>query len=153
MARNFTGILAFVASIIPTVFIYIHKKKQETERKENEDSYYPPFPTEVVNILNACKLCFLATANQSEPHICTMNFTYCLDEELLILCTRRDTKKYKQIMNSSNVAVLLHDFPHLSNLTEEATEAHGRTLSITLNGRVTVCRKGAIFIFLFFASY
>jgi hypothetical protein len=33
------------------------------------------------------------------------------DDKLLIMSTRRDTRKFEQILECSKVALLLHDFP------------------------------------------
>ena len=78
-----------------------------------------------------------------------MNFTYYQEEEIVIMATKRDTKKFRQISRSGSVALLIHDFPHLK-LNEEGepesprddsagvTKGHQRspscTYSITLNG-------------------
>jgi hypothetical protein len=51
-----------------------------------------------------------------------MNFTYCRKEEVIILSTRRNTKKFYQIVENPKVAVLIHDFPV------------AKQWSITLNG-------------------
>ena len=40
-----------------------------------------------------------------------MNFTYYQKDELVIMCTKRDTKKFRQIIKSNTVALLIHDFP------------------------------------------
>ena len=78
------------------------------------------------------KLCFLATVSGNEPHLSLMNFTYYQQDEVLIFTTRRDTKKFKQIQDCSNVAVLAHDFPHLQDSSKDVI--FSRKWSITLNG-------------------
>ena len=90
------------------------------------------------------RLCFLATQNDGEPHLSLMNFTYYQEEEIIILCTRRNTKKFTQILNNPKVAVLIHDFPHL-NLEDDANAVaacHGKSWSITLNGFCEVGDNG-----------
>mmetsp|Transcript_1247 Transcript_1247/g.1294 ORF Transcript_1247/g.1294 Transcript_1247/m.1294 type:complete len:129 (+) Transcript_1247:131-517(+) len=69
-----------------------------------------------------------------------MNFTYYQEEECLILCTRKDTKKYQQIKNNPKIAVLIHDFPHLA--ATDGDENHGKTFSVTLNGYCEVYDAG-----------
>lgn len=89
----------------------------------------------------ASKLCFLATQCDGEPHLSLMNFTYFQRDEVIILCTRRDTKKYNQIVKNTKVAVLIHDFPHL-NTPGVDDDSHGKSWSITLNGTCTVLNPG-----------
>ena len=105
----------------------------------------PPLPPTVVQLLNASQLCFLSTSFGNDPHLSLMNFTYYQPEEVVIMCTKRDTKKFRQIMQSSSVALLIHDFPHLKlegsvEVEHVAPNADsGRTFSITLNGIAEVC--------------
>ena len=80
----------------------------------------PPLPEPVADALNRSRLCFLATASgglqeQPEPHLSLMRFTYTagLEEpgsEVMIISTRRDTKKYDIVTQNENVALLVHDF-------------------------------------------
>jgi hypothetical protein len=114
----------------------------------------PPLPPTVVRLLQASQLCFLSTSFGNDPHLSLMNFTYYQEEEVVIMATKRDTKKFRQITRSNTVALLIHDFPHLK-LNEEggpespredsgendgggAAEGRARssscTYSITLNG-------------------
>ena len=106
--------------------------KYSTMSKDNE--YFPPLPSEVVDLLNISKLCFLATVSGSEPHLSLMNFTYYQPDEVLIFTTRRDTKKFQQIQDCANVAVLAHDFPHLAQDVTPTNSSYSRKWSITLNG-------------------
>jgi hypothetical protein len=69
-----------------------------------------------------------------------MNFTYVREEEVIVLSTRRNTKKFEQITENPKVAVLVHDFPH-NNVQNSATTStdggcgyQGKSWSITLNG-------------------
>ena len=104
----------------------------------------PPLPSTVVRLLQASQLCFLSTSFRNDPHLSLMNFTYYQDEEIVIMATKRDTKKFRQISQSGHVALLIHDFPHLK-LNEEGEPESPRddssgaakgacTYSITLNG-------------------
>lgn len=103
----------------------------------------PPLPFHVVRLLEASQLCFLSTSHNNDPHLSLMNFTYYQPDEVIILCTKRETKKFRQIIKSNTVALLIHDFPHLK-LDEDVksggrprTES-GKTYSITLNGTCEV---------------
>ena len=107
----------------------------------------PPLPFHVVRLLEASQLCFLSTSHNNDPHLSLMNFTYYQPDEVIILCTKRETKKFRQIVKSNTVALLIHDFPHLkldedvkSDVKSEGrprTES-GKTYSITLNGTCEV---------------
>jgi hypothetical protein len=70
-----------------------------------------------------------------------MNFTYWQKGDVIILCTRRSTKKYSHLVKNSKVAVLIHDFPNL-HTPDVADESHGKTWSITLNGSCTILEPG-----------
>ena len=95
----------------------------------------PPLPESIVKLLQASRLCFLATQADGDPHLSLMNFTYYQAEELIIMCTRRATKKYEQMLSSRSVAILIHDFPHLAESGNGGGGGqHGKTLSVTLNG-------------------
>lgn len=65
-----------------------------------------------------------------------MNFTFVRKGDIIILCTRKNTKKFAQIKQNHRVAVLIHDFPHLNNENAEVSTdlTHGKSWSITLNG-------------------
>lgn len=111
------------------------KKRLHTSASNAElyDGYVqPPLPEAIVKLLLASRLCFLATQADGEPHLSLMNFTYYQAEELIIFATRRNTKKFDQMMECNSVAILIHDFPHLHE--SEKTTSHGKSYSITLNG-------------------
>ncbi len=96
----------------------------------------PPFPQEVASLLNRTRLCYLSTTGkEGEPHLSLMNFTYVQDEEIIIVSTRRDTLKARNILESKKIAILIHDFPHLrkGKVPEE-----GCTYSITLYGTAKI---------------
>jgi nitroimidazol reductase NimA-like FMN-containing flavoprotein (pyridoxamine 5'-phosphate oxidase superfamily) len=95
--------------------------------------YYPPLPPLAVRMLEASRLCHLATSSDNHSHLSLMNFTYYQAEEVIIICTRRDTKKYSQLIENSNIALLIHDFPNL-RMEGAKTDMHTKTVSITLTG-------------------
>ena len=91
----------------------------------------PPLPPSITNLLDNTRLCFMASQQDSEPHLCLMNFTYHHEEEILILCTRRDTKKFLQLVENPSVAILIHD------------QVTSPKCSCTLNGRVEIIEGGS----------
>ena len=82
----------------------------------------PPLPKVVVDLLNACSLCYLSTS-------------YVQSHEVIVLSTRKDTLKLQNLLQSPQVAILVHDFPHLQNSKKEN---YGNTYSITLYGTTRV---------------
>lgn len=120
------------------------KPRPKPERKIYGE-LLPPLPPAVVAVLKASKLCFLATNENNEPHLSLMNFTYVAAKEVIVLCTRRDTKKFSQIVSNpkvgicgrhpplnvlilrAQVAILVHDFPHVRFEGEDAESFHGKT--------------------------
>jgi len=97
----------------------------------------------VVNMLNAARLCTPATKCNG-PHLYLVNFTCFRPDEVLVLCTRRNTKKYEQLTHNCEVAVINDDFPllHSENGLPGADSGNvsgnisggGSSCSITLNG-------------------
>ncbi|CAN0118754.1 unnamed protein product, partial [Ectocarpus sp. 12 AP-2014] len=77
----------------------------------HEADMTPPLPDDVVRLLQASRLCFLSTFSNDHPHLSLMNFTYHHADEVIILSTRRDTKKYQLVQTGRNVALLVHEFP------------------------------------------
>lgn len=145
MSHQSDGLCLFLSSLIVSIFIF--QKVDFSSRKGNQiqksskysilnkdDDIFPPLPQEVVDLLNISKLCFLATVSGNEPHLSLMNFTYYQPDEVLIFTTRRNTKKFQQIQDCSNVAVLAHDFPHLAQDASSPNSGYSRKWSITLNG-------------------
>lgn len=85
-------------------------------------------PHEILNLLKTQKFCSLATCYQDEPHVSLMNFTYLAEEELIILSSREDTTKVRQIKKNPSVAILLFSLGGEGKLP----------LSCTLYGTATV---------------
>lgn len=78
-----------------------------------EDDYAPPLPPAVTAVLERASLAYLATVEEGLPHLSLMSYTHADDEELgpvLVMTTRRDTKKYRALCATPSVAVLIHDF-------------------------------------------
>jgi len=126
------GIILFFSGVC--VFEVLKRSvKRSRTKNDYEIDVTPPLPKEAVNILHLSKLCHLATCTDNEPHLSLMNYTYYQLDEVIILCTRRNTKKYFQLLNCKKVAILVHDFPHI-----ETENQHNQTFSITLNGIVSL---------------
>lgn len=145
------GLCAFTLTVAG---ILLYKQRTTSSRRRESyfdkiwkpspsfDEYFPPLPDEVVEVLRTSKLCYLATQSDGNPHLSLMNFTYCRKEEVLILSTRRNTKKFYQIIENPKVAVLIHDFPaevvlpspSASGESTGAEKKAAKQWSITLNG-------------------
>lgn len=105
--------------------------------------YEPPLPEPVAQALDRACLCFLATSNAVSPHLSLMRFTYTSSllahgAEVLIMSTKRMTKKYELFCQNKNVALLVHDFTSDSRHDQtnyDVLEGKQR-FSITLNGVV-----------------
>ncbi|EKX50111.1 hypothetical protein GUITHDRAFT_135304 [Guillardia theta CCMP2712] len=83
---------------------------------DNEESYTPPLPPEVKEMLTSASLCHLSCNDKGDaPHTSLMNFTFVPEEEdLIIMTTRKDTKKYRLLSQRPDVSLLVHDFPQIS---------------------------------------
>jgi len=79
----------------------------------DEQKLKPPFPPEMVKLLDAASLCYLSTAQDSAPHLSLMSYTYVPESGTILFSTRRNTKKCANLKANPRVAILLHDFPHL----------------------------------------
>eukprot|EP00386_Alphamonas_edax_P007322 GDKI01024338.1.p1 GENE.GDKI01024338.1~~GDKI01024338.1.p1 ORF type:complete len:184 (-),score=47.69 GDKI01024338.1:24-575(-) len=117
------------------------------------EDFSPPFPECIVGVLERASLCYFATCEDSAPHLSLMNFSWTHDPQLgglLIMTTRRDTKKYTALQTNPQVALLVHDFDQLRRPhthTQEDTAASsgcgGGTCSITVYGEA-VEAKGEV---------
>ena len=102
----------------------------------------PPFPAEIVKLLQDSCLCYLGvTMEDNTAHLCLMNFTYMPGEEIIIMSTRRDTTKFHAILRMTRCTLLMHDFPTGVEARASDTTAashYGKTHSITMYGIVKV---------------
>lgn len=131
--------LAFFACSLLYRFINDRKKlhSQTPASISSSGEYSPPLPKTVTDVLNVSKLCHLATAEDGEPHLSLMNFTYHQPDEVIIMSTRRDTKKFILLDANPKVSLLIHDFPHLQS-QDEGEDLGRQTCSITMNGTAYV---------------
>lgn len=137
------GIFALAASSI-LIYKHLTKRIKKGDKRRSSSTfigeYFPPLPDEVVEVLRTSRLCYLATQSDGNPHLSLMNFTYCRDKEVIILSTRRNTKKFYQIVENPSVALLIHDFPSQNTPSSPSTstktdeERRDKQWSITLNG-------------------
>ena len=139
------GLLTFAGILALGIGLEAYRRRQggtdALGGKDDEGYVSPPLPQEVVTLLNASRLCHMATQSEDlEPHLSLMNFSYYQTDEVIIMCTSRKTTKYQQILNVPNVAILIHDFPHL-NVDKDISLA-GRSFSITLKGKAAVMDEG-----------
>ena len=83
----------------------------------------------LVVLLDSARLCHLATQADGIPHLSLMNFTYSRTNEVIIISTRRNTRKFIQIAKSPQVSVLIHDFPILKNNTNSSSASSASSAS------------------------
>lgn len=62
----------------------------------------------IVNLLETEKLCFLSTSYQDKPHLSLMLFTYLAHEKRILLSSKSETTKIKNIQKNPEVALLLY---------------------------------------------
>lgn len=63
---------------------------------------------DVLWLLENERLCFLGTSYDKQPHVSLMNFTYLSKERLIILSSRKDTSKVRNIQTNPNVSILIY---------------------------------------------
>ena len=161
-ATTNTGAISLgIFAAIPVLY-YLHKNYQEKKKKASDDvassssssslvksssndmlnGYHirPPFPPVIKKMLSSCRLAYLSTVDNSNStsHLSLMRFTYINDPdygEIVIMTTRRKTKKFDMLMKQKGVALLIHDFPQF-----DGGDGGGNNgiHSITLNGNCII---------------
>lgn len=104
-----------------------------------EDEYAPPLPLQVTHVLERASLAYLATVEDGLPHLSLMSYTHVDDADLgpvLVMTTRRDTKKYRALFTTPAVAVLIHDFDGVraDDCDSKSADLPSGSLSITVYG-------------------
>jgi len=139
--------LTFFSLPIVILQCYNHYKKKLQEKKEIEkrqnkrnlsmlsklrDSLKPPLPPVVQKLLSQCRLAYLSTVDSTSQssHLSLMRFTYLKDEEVIIMSTNTQTKKFTMIQEQRGVALLVHDFG--------TGDVASGEYSITLNGQCSI---------------
>ena len=126
--------LALFAGSLAYFLIRQPKKKPQLGRVDSVIK--PPFPDAISRMLSCCRLAYLSTVDVDSSHLSLMRFTYLKDEEdgeVVILSTRRKTKKFEMLQKQKGVALLVHDFDH---------QGAGGVHSITLNGTCQIIEEG-----------
>ena len=122
------------------------KEKPGAQRGEwrDPDLRFPPFPREIVSLLDSASLCYLSTTMNDMPHLSLMNFTFDRTTQTIIFTTRRDTQKCRNFEQNARVAILIHDFPADQNDDSAESDAayDAATYSITLYGTAKVLVDG-----------
>ena len=83
-------------------------------------------PKEIKNLLKNNKLCSMATCSDKQPYLSLMNFTYLESENKIILSTRKNSKKYKNIQKNKNISLLVS-----SNLPKKSATFLGTALTMS----------------------
>ncbi len=63
-------------------------------------------PNDIKQLLKEERLCVMATCVESNPYSSLMNFTYVEGENKVILSTRKNSKKYSNILKNRNISLL-----------------------------------------------
>jgi hypothetical protein len=139
-----TTTLAFVAE--PNMYSQINKKKRSNEEINDEHASLPsilqggsqlrpPFPQAVRDMLSKCRLAYLSTVDMANAssHLSLMRFTYLNDAEdgeVVIMSTKKKTKKFDMLQQQKGMALLVHDFQQGGN--------DDGVYSITMNGECRI---------------
>jgi hypothetical protein len=122
------------------------KPKSPIYYTRNVKQHNKPFPPEMITMLNRCHLCVLSTY-LAEPHLALMHYTFCKEDNLIILCTKVLTKKYLQFINSPEVSFMIHDFPQVRFGDSEVPRQFTQTMAVGVNGIIQVKHDSSLYIF------
>lgn len=146
--NNLVPLLLF--SIIPIAYYGLSRGKQEKKASRAtfdgvvDGKIRPPFPPVIRKMLSSCRLAYLSTVEEYSSHLSLMRFTYINDKddgEVIIMTTRRETKKFNMLRKQNGVAMLIHDFPQFGEnegSTDEGEDGQQGVFSITLNGECVI---------------
>ncbi len=81
----------------------------------------------IESLLEHEKRCSLATCFEDNPHLSLMLFTYLKDEGLVILSSRTETTKIRNIANNSRVALLFYNLGD-GKTTSVSCTVHGEAV-------------------------
>ena len=94
-------------------------------------TFEPPLPPPLMRLLARCSLCQLATvSDDNAPHLSLMRFTYDPATDVIVMSTRRLTKKFANLQKNKRVSLLLSDFQDQGRVAQAATG----TISVTIEG-------------------
>lgn len=80
---------------------------------------------EVKDLLKNNKLCSMATCSDKQPYLSLMNFTYLEKENVIILSSRKNSRKYTNIQKNKNISLLV-----FSNSPKKSATFLGTALTI-----------------------
>ena len=137
------GLALFAAVTSLSVFYAQRKRRQEEARQGNinvlreQSICAPPFPPVVKDVLERCKLAYLATVDRENDtsHLSLMRFTYLAEDGVIVMSTNMKTKKFSMLQKQTGVALLVTDFDQFDD--RKCTGA-----AITLNGRCYIVEPG-----------
>jgi nitroimidazol reductase NimA-like FMN-containing flavoprotein (pyridoxamine 5'-phosphate oxidase superfamily) len=82
-------------------------------------------PKEIKTLLKNNKLCSMATCWNEKPYLSLMNYTYLESENIVILSSRKNSKKYTNIQKNKNISLLI-----FSNSTNKSATFLGTALTL-----------------------
>lgn len=83
-------------------------------------------------ILRENDICVLATTDSCKPHTSLMTYFCAEDAESLYLLTRRNTRKFENILNNPNVSILI------DTRLQHCGSPHAKTCALTIAGSAKV---------------
>jgi len=84
-------------------------------------------PDKAKEILHKNHQCCLGTLDGEAPYLSLMLYSFIPEEEVIIMSSRRDSSKVKQVLNNSRSAILVHEDEELEN-----------PVSLTLLGNISI---------------
>jgi len=83
-------------------------------------------PEEIKDLMKNNKLCTMATCWEEKPYLSLMNYTYLESENNIILSSRKNSRKYKNIQKNKNISLLVS-----SNSPKKSATLLGTALTIS----------------------
>jgi len=119
--------------------------KSMNELNQDGVPLFPPLPKAVQEILTKSRLAYLSTIDSdvNSSHLSLMRFTYLKSEEIIILSTNMNTKKYRMLEQQKGIALLVHDFGD----SDDGVDKSEGNFSITLNGDCAIVAPGKLVVF------
>ena len=146
-ASSSSGALGLALFAAVTSLSVFYKRRQEEARQGNMNVLreqfkrgsicYSDFPPVVKDVLERCKLAYLATVDREDDssHLSLMRFTYLPEDGVIVMSTNMKTKKFSMLQKQTGVALLVNDFDQFDD--RKCTGA-----AITLNGRCYIVEPG-----------
>ena len=114
-------------------------------------------PNYIKSILNDHELCTMATCWQNKPYLSLMTYTYIESENIIVLTTKKDSKKFFNIEKNKNISLLLFSetdelsitFLGTATLVTGEKEEYYRAIHMEANNRPQFIFGEAIGLILF----